>query len=68
MAFSDEGEGAVPEGVPTLNRFIGVLTVPMTPDASPAAVRNAIRGVPGAEGVRVEPVRRFGILPGEEPG
>lgn len=68
MALSGEGEAAVPEGVSTLNRLIGVLEVPMGPGVSLDAVRNAIRSVPGAEGVQVEPVKRFGILPGEEPG
>ncbi len=68
MALAGESEAAAPEGVSTLNRFIGVLTVPMAPGANLDAVRNAIRGVPGADGVRVEPVKRFGIPPGEEPG
>ena len=60
-------EGATPrEGVPSLNTIIGTLSVPVGPGVDRDAVQAAIRGVPGAEGVRVEPVQSYGILPGEE--
>jgi hypothetical protein len=66
LILSGEGRETLVPGVPSLNEFIGVLTVPMGRDVTREAVQNAIRGVPGADRVQVDPVESFGILPGEE--
>jgi len=52
--------GAPPEGVPLLNEFTGVLTVPL-PVGGVEAVNAVLRNVPDGKGVTVEPIAGYGI-------